>query len=79
MKSYIVQLDFSAAVDKVSHIDRRVLMAEVSGGRVWGKPRLGLMDGVKVALGSREMTVEAARQCAKDEERVESSSAFVDH
>ena len=79
MKSYIVQLDFSAAVDKVSHIDRRVLMAEVSGGRVRGKPRLGWMDGVKVALGSREMTVEAARQCAKDEERVESSSAFVDH
>ena len=24
------------------------------------------MDGVKVALGNREMTVEAARQCAKD-------------
>ena len=39
---------------------RRVLMAEVSGGRVRGRPRLGLMDGVKVALGNREMTVEAA-------------------
>ena len=24
------------------------------------------MDGVKVALGNRGMTVEAARQCAKD-------------
>ena len=45
---------------------RRVLMAEVSGGRVRGRPRLGWMDGVKVALGNREMTVEAARQCAKD-------------
>ena len=44
---------------------RRVLMAEVSGGRVRGRPRLGWMDGVKVALGNREMTVEAARQCAK--------------
>ena len=41
-------------------------MAEVSGGRVGGRPRLGWMDGVKVALGNRGMTVEAARQCAKD-------------
>ena len=41
---------------------RRVLMAEVSGGRVRGRPRLGWMDGVKVALGNRGMTVEAARQ-----------------
>ena len=45
---------------------RRVLMAEVSGGRVRGRSSLGWMDGVKVALGSRGMTVEAARQCAKD-------------
>ena len=45
---------------------RRVLMAEVSGGWVRGRPRLGWMDGVKVALGDRGMTVEAARQCAKD-------------
>ena len=41
-------------------------MAEVSGGGVRGRPRLGWMDGVKVALGNRGMTVEAARQCAKD-------------
>ena len=45
---------------------RRVLMVEVSGGRVRGRPRLGWMDGVKVALRNRGMTVEAARQCAKD-------------
>ena len=45
---------------------RRVLMAEVSGGRVRGRPRLGGMDGVKGALGNRGMTVEAARQCAKE-------------
>ena len=45
---------------------RRVLMAEVSGGRVRGRPTLGWMDGVKVALGNRGMTAEAARQCAKD-------------
>ena len=45
---------------------RRVLMAEVGGGRVRGRPRLGWMDGVKVALGNRGMMVEAARQCRKD-------------
>ena len=45
---------------------RKVLMVEVIGGRVPGRPRLGLMDGVKVAIGNRGMTVEAARQCAKD-------------
>ena len=45
---------------------RRVLMGEVSEGRVRGIPRLGWMDDVKVALGSRGMTMEAARQCAKD-------------
>ena len=43
---------------------RRVLMAEVSAGWVRGKPRLGCMDGVKVALGNRGTAVEAARQCA---------------
>ena len=46
---------------------RRVLMAQVSGGRVRGRPRLGWMDGVQVALGNGGMTVEAARQCAKDQ------------
>ena len=47
-------------------------MAEVSGGRVRGIPRLGWMDdGVKVALGNRGMTVEAVRQCAKDRKSIE--------
>ena len=36
---------------------RRVLMAEVSGGWVRGRPRLGWMDGVKETLGNRVMTV----------------------
>ena len=45
---------------------RRVLMDEVSGGWVRGRPILGWMDCVKVALGNRGMTVEAGRQCAKD-------------
>ena len=40
---------------------RRVLMAEVSGGGVRGRPRLGWMDGLKVTLGNRGMTVEAVR------------------
>ena len=44
----------------------RVLMTEVSGGRVRGRLRLDWMDGVKVALGNRGMTAEAARKCAKD-------------
>ena len=39
---------------------RRVVMPEGSKGRVRGRPRLAWMDGVKVALGNRLMTVEAA-------------------
>ena len=42
---------------------RRVLMAELSGLRVLGRPRLGWMDGVEVALDNRGMT---ARQCRKE-------------
>ena len=33
---------------------RRVLMAEVSGGRVRGRPRLGWMDGVKWLRATEE-------------------------
>ena len=40
-------------------------MAKVGGGRVRGRPRLGWINGVKVALGNRRMTVEAARQCGE--------------
>ena len=42
-------------------MSRRVLMADVSGGRVRRRPRLGWMDSVKVALGNSGMTVEAER------------------
>ena len=45
---------------------RMVRMAEVNGGPVRGRPRLGWMDGVKVTLGNRGITVEAERQCVKD-------------
>ena len=41
---------------------RRVLMAEVSGGRVRRRLRLGWMDGVKVALGNRGMRVDSDRK-----------------
>ena len=41
-------------------------MVEVSGGPVRGSPRLGWVDDIKMALGSRGMTVEAVRQCMKD-------------
>ena len=43
----------------------RVLMVHESGGREGARPRLGWMNGVKAAFGSRKM-VEAAQQCAKD-------------
>ena len=32
---------------------RNVMMAEVSGGRVRRRPRVGCMDGVKVAFGNK--------------------------
>ena len=35
-------------------------------GTIRGRKRLGWIDGVKVAFGNRGMTVEVARQCAKD-------------
>ena len=59
---------WSGHVEKMDEyrMARRVLMAEVSGGQVRGSSRLGWMDCVKAALGNRGMTVDAARQCAKD-------------
>ena len=41
---------------------RRVLMAELIGGQVRGRPRLGWMNGVTVAFCSRRTTTEASRQ-----------------
>ena len=49
-----------------SRMARRVLISEVSGGSVRGRPKSGWMDGAKVALGNRGMTVEAVRQSAND-------------
>ena len=45
---------------------RRMLMTKVSEGRLRATTRLGWMDDMKVALGIRGMTVEAARQCTKE-------------
>ena len=47
-------------------IARRVLMTEVSGGRVRRTPRLGWMDGVKVTLGNIGMTVGWLRKDRKE-------------
>ena len=51
---------------EMDHTARCDWMAEVSRDRVRGRPRLGWMDGVKVALGYRLMAVEAAHQCEND-------------
>ena len=66
-----IEREFSCRVDQrvlrwFGHVERiedgyrmtrRVLMAEVKGGRVRGRPRLSWIGEVKVALGSRRMTV----------------------
>ena len=52
-------------------------MAEVSRGRVRGRPNIGWIDSVKVALGNRGMTVEAAHQIRERSERVESPGTYV--
>ena len=60
-------------------VARRVLIADVSGARVRGRPRFGWMDDVKMALGSRGITVEAARHCSKDIKKcIQSPGAYVD-
>ena len=53
---------------------RRVLMAEVSGGRVRGRPRLGWMDHVKVALGNDGRGLVPMRERS---ERVESPDTYL--
>ena len=52
---------------RMDEITIRVLIAEAGGGWVRGRPRLGWMDGLKVALGNRGMMVEASQQCTKDQ------------
>ena len=53
---------------------RKMLMAEVSGSGIRSRQRLGWMDDVNVALGSRWMAVEAAPQL----EGVETPGTYAD-
>ena len=46
-------------------IRRKMSIAQVSGGLVRSRPRLGAMDGVTVTLDSWRKMVDAVRQCAK--------------
>ena len=66
-------LEWFGHVEKMDEyrMARRVHMAEVIEKRVRGRPRLGWMDGVKVALGNRGMRVAAydnARKIGKSGE-----------
>ena len=55
---------------------RRVSMAEINGGRVRGRPSLGCMDGVEMAMSNRGMTVELGyATLGERSERVESPGA----
>ena len=65
-RSESIEMVWACGKNGEYRIARRVLMAEVTRGRVRGRPRLGWMDSLKVALDNRGMTVEATRQCAKD-------------
>ena len=62
---------------------RRELMAEVNGGQVGGRPRLGWMDGVKVSLGKILFVWQQRNDCGacatmrEKSERVESPSTYV--
>ena len=51
---------------------RRVMIAEVNGGRVRGRPRLGWIDGVKVALGNKRNGGGGCATMCEIPERVES-------
>ena len=45
---------------------KKVWKAEVSGRRPRGRPKFGWMDGVKQALGRKDISVEEARVRALD-------------
>ena len=63
---HIVWRWFGHVEEMIEHrLARSVLMAEVSGGRVLGRQMLGWLDSVRVALGSRRLTAETARQCTR--------------
>ena len=59
------------------HMVRRILMAEVTGGLVRGRPRFGRMEGVKLALGNGGVTVEAAQRYGKGIRKSGEPGAYV--
>ena len=74
-----VEIDLARRVDMsvlrwFGHVERmdnecllkRVMNASVNGRGARGRPRLGWMDGVKRALGERDMDVREARERARD-------------
>ena len=52
-------------------------MAEVSGGQVRGRPRLGWMDGVKVAYRQQRNDGGGCATLLERPERVESPGTYV--
>ena len=76
-----IVMDMASRVDQrvlrwLGHVERmdeyrmtrRVLIVGISVERVWDRPKLGWINGLRVALSSRGMTVEAARQLVMSEE-----------
>ena len=55
---------------------RRVLTAEVSGGRVRGRPRLGWIDAVNCGLGQQRNDGGGSATMRERSERVESPGAY---
>ena len=49
----------------------KVMVFNVEGNRCWGRPRLGWMDGVRMASGKRTMSVEQGRLNVLDRRRWE--------
>lgn len=48
------------------HLVKKVMKARVDGRGMRGRPRFGWMDGVRRALNERGVSVEEAKECARD-------------
>ena len=53
-------------------LPRKVLTADESGGQIWGRPRLGSMDGVKMTLGRQHRDDSGSYVTMREKYRVES-------
>ena len=61
-----VERHFSGKVDHLERMDeelmaKQVMISDVEGNRCRCSPRLGLMDGVRMALGKRDTSLEQGR------------------